>query len=514
MSREFELKLRLGPKQFVRMAELFGARAVAKPTTRRLKSVYFDTPDHGLATRRVALRVRHDGERRVQTIKTESGDRQGYARGEWERELGGDQPELSDLPKAGEASSLLAGAAVQERLEPVFETDFERSEWLLDLGEGTEVVCTLDQGEVRSGSKRSAIREAELELKAGRAAEVFDLARCLHRDAPFRMEPRSKAAVGYALRAFTPAPPKFAPPDLDTGETAEAATKRIAGACISYLRAHQGRLMDREDPLAIHQMRVASRRLRSLLQLLRSRTPPALTQVAAELRWFAQRLAPARDWDVFLAETLVPVRESLPDDPSLEVLAERAKEARERSYRRARRALDTRRFTALLLDVGYWIELEDWSAPDKKERTASLNVPVSDVARPLLNRLWLAARDGGHDLEILDRRALHALRIRIKKLRYGSEFFASLFPSGDAKPLLRLLRQLQDHLGHIQDVTATAALLEGLAPKKKKKKKKDVRAIERAAGIIAGWQASSERATRTQLARTWAEFEAQGPFWT
>ncbi|MHC4490885.1 MAG: CYTH and CHAD domain-containing protein [Planctomycetota bacterium] len=510
MAREFELKLRLGPKQFTRMAELLGARAMAAPTKRRLKSVYFDTPDHGLATRRVALRVRHDGERRVQTIKAEKGDRQGYARGEWERELAGDQPELSDLPDAGEASRLLAGAAVRERLEPVFVTDFERSEWLLDLGEGTEVVCTLDQGEVRSGSKHSAIREAELELKAGHAAQVFDLARRLHRDATFRMESRSKAALGYALRAFTPAPPRFAPPDLDPAETAEAATKRIAGACIAHLRTHQGRLMDHEDPLAIHQMRVASRRLRSLLQLLRNRTPSALADVSAELSWFAKRLAPARDWDVFLAETLAPVRESLPGDPSLEVLAEQAGQARQRAYRRARRALETRRFTAMLLDVGYWFELEDWSAPDDKERTASMKTPVADVARPLLNRLWLAARDGGHDLTLLDRRALHALRIRIKKLRYGSEFFASLFVSGDAKPLLGLLRRLQDLLGHIQDVTATAALLADIAPRKKK----HVRAIQRAAGIIAGWQASAERATRTQLARTWADFEAQEPFWT
>ncbi|MHC4972740.1 MAG: CYTH and CHAD domain-containing protein [Planctomycetota bacterium] len=510
MAREFELKLRLGAKQFARMAELFGARAVAAPRTRRLKSVYFDTPDHGLATRRVALRVRHDGERRIQTIKAEKGDRQGYARGEWERELAGDQPELADLPEAGEASRLLAGAAVRENLVPVFETDFERSEWLLDLGKGTEVICTLDRGEVRSGSKRSAIREAELELKAGRAAEVFDLARHLHRDAAFRMESRSKAALGYALCAFTPAPPKFLPPVLDPAETAEAATKRIAGACISHLRTHQGRLADREDPRAIHQMRVASRRLRSMLQLLRNRTPSALQEVSAELRWFAKRLAPARDWDVFLAETLAPVRESLPGDPNLKVLAERAGKARARAYRRARRALETRRFTAMLLDVGYWIELEDWSALDDTERTLSMKTPVADVARPLLNRLWLAARDGGHDLTLLDRRALHALRIRIKKLRYGSEFFASLFPNGDAGPLLGLLRRLQDLLGHIQDVTATAALLAGIAPRKKKR----VRAVERGAGIVAGWQAAAERTTRAELARTWAEFEAHEPFWT
>jgi inorganic triphosphatase YgiF len=507
MSREFELKLGLGPKQFDRVAALLRARAVAKPTVRRLKSVYFDTPDHGLAARRVALRVRHDGDRRVQTIKTDAGDQQGYARGEWERELKGDQPELSDLPDVGEASGILGGAEVQERLKPVFVTDFERSEWRLDLGAGTEIVCALDAGEVRSGSRSQPICEAELELKTGRAAEVFEFARRLHSRASFRLEPRSKAAVGYALRAFRPAPPKFAPPDLDPAETAEAATKRISAACISHLRAHHARLMDREDPLAIHQMRVASRRLRSLLRLLRNRLPPDIAVVSAELRWFAKQLALARDLDVFLAETLAPVRESLPGDPSLDALAERAAKTRARAYRRARRAVDSRRFTAMLLDIGYWVELEDWTKPGDTERAAWLMTPVSDVARPLLNLLWLAARDGGRNLKLLDRRALHALRIRIKKLRYGCEFFASLFRNGDAKPMLRLLRQLQDHFGHIQDVTATAGLLERVAGKKQS------RELQRASGIVAGWQASAEHATRAQLESAWAEFEALDPFW-
>jgi len=72
-----------------------------------------------------------------------------------------------------------------------------------------------------------------------------------------------------------------------------------------------------------------------------------------------------------------------------------------------------------------------------------------------------------------------------------------------------VLRELQDLLGHIQDVTATAQLLNHLEPPKKR-----APSLQRGAGIVAGWQASAEQVTRKQLMRTWAEFEKHEPFWT
>jgi inorganic triphosphatase YgiF len=72
MRDEFELKLLLAPAQAERLLRSAAVRALshgARPSTARLTTRYFDTPDHELKARDIALRVREDGDRRVQTVK-------------------------------------------------------------------------------------------------------------------------------------------------------------------------------------------------------------------------------------------------------------------------------------------------------------------------------------------------------------------------------------------------------------------------------------------------------------
>ena len=91
-------------------------------------------------------------------------------------------------------------------------------------------------------------------------------------------------------------------------------------------------LLDREaarDPEDIHQLRVGVRRLRALVSVFKTvLSEEARVYLRAELAWLHGALGPARDWDVFILETLTPLCRRLPDDPDLAALSRRRDHAR------------------------------------------------------------------------------------------------------------------------------------------------------------------------------------------
>ena len=96
MGAETELKFEIAPQDLRRLK---AAPALHRKPAKEenLISVYFDTPKHKLARNGVSLRVRHNGDKRLQTVKSEwSGN--SFRRGEWEREIRGNVPNLG---KAG-----------------------------------------------------------------------------------------------------------------------------------------------------------------------------------------------------------------------------------------------------------------------------------------------------------------------------------------------------------------------------------------------------------------------------
>src|ERR1039458_6646629 len=90
--KEIELKLRITPEDITVLQSHpdFGG-AFRDSTHETLNSVYFDSDDRFLRDHGLTLRVRHDGERRVQTIKTANKGSNCFVRSEWEQEIEGDQ---------------------------------------------------------------------------------------------------------------------------------------------------------------------------------------------------------------------------------------------------------------------------------------------------------------------------------------------------------------------------------------------------------------------------------------
>src|SRR5918995_6576073 len=269
---EIELKLRGEPEalQAIFTGPAISAKATSRGSSKRLENVYYDTPGQRLRTRGLAFRVRKDGRRYVQALK--SGDTGGMItdRGEWQAPLSSAEPDLALLP-AG-ASELLNGLIAPDELRSLFTTRVRRQTRRLEIanrdGHPSLVEAALDLGAIEANGSSQPIAEIELELIDGSSAALYDLALELDALSPLHVETRSKSARGYALaKGEPPAWHKAAPLARRRQATVDEAIGAILRACLEHWCANEAAAVDGRDPEGVHQMRVALRRLRSAVSV-------------------------------------------------------------------------------------------------------------------------------------------------------------------------------------------------------------------------------------------------------
>ncbi|MGE5515741.1 MAG: CHAD domain-containing protein [Bacteroidota bacterium] len=491
---EIELKLAISPQALARLKRLPVLRAHrcgrAKAST--LRSIYYDTPDHRLAAAGITVRLRHGDGGTVQTVKTAGNRASGlFSRREWECAIAG--PALNPVQLRATGLDLLTDAAVLAALTPVFTTEIRRT--VHDLAdEDWRVEVAIDVGEVRAGQDTQPICEVELELKAGRPPALFGLARAIAAAVPVRPLALSKSDRGYDLAAGRgPAAVKARAVVLDGGDSLAEAFRAIARNCLHHLLANQQALLDNGDGEAVHQMRVALRRLRSALKIFRPLVAgPQLQPLRDEIRWLLAQLGPARDSEVFLAEIIAPVVRRHPDQAGLTALYEVWRQQCADDLAAARAAAGDRRFALLLLDLGAWVEAGDWSANEAGRQR------LAPFARRVLKRLARKLRKaGGKSLRPLSPPALHQVRIRGKQLRYAAEFFAPLEGKTATREALARLARLQDCLGQINDIAVAVPRLAGCH---------HLGETAWAAGVVAGWHEARRPDLLATAEALWADW--------
>lgn len=509
MAVETEIKLRLPPGGAARLRRHPALAAVAgAPLRRRLVSVYFDTPERHLARARLALRVRRVGRAWVQTLKAE-GRLAGatHQRAEWEAPVAACRPELSKID-APEALELLDSPDVRGRLEPAFETDFRRSAFPLRFASGAAELA-LDEGYVVAGARREPIAELELELDPAAAREAYALLLELAQDIALEVEVVNKAERGFRLLDGAPPPVvKARRPRFGADASVEQALCAVVAACLYQVQANADGLRAAAEVEHLHQMRVGLRRLRSALSTFQAAFPRELfAPLREELRWLGAELGPARDWDVFVTETLPPVRGAFPDHVGLARLAAAGETLRQRHQGRARAAVACARCRLLMLGISAWLAARPWRDGLAPEALAAIDAPAPAFAAAVLARRHRQFVKRGKGHHAFAPEELHALRIAGKKLRYAAEFFAGLFPGEREQDYLEALQALQDILGAINDMATTGRLLEEL-----RAATADA-GVQEAAGIVAGWSAQRAAQGRAALARSFKQFRRRRPFW-
>lgn len=438
MGREVELKLEIAPGDARRLRRQ-PVLAAVEAHRQEQQSVYFDTRGMKLRRNGLVLRVRQVGREFVQTVKGEGL----FDRSEWEAPVAGLRPE----PRAAAGTPLagLLGADGFAKLKPVVRSEVRRTRWELERGD-TRVELVLDQGSVCAGDCKQPISEIELELVDGDPAIIFAIARELGARIPLRLEVLSKAERGFALAdgrlgKVTKAPPLELAPGMTAGEGFAA----IALSCLTHFRLNEPLVVERRDAAALHQSRVAMRRLRSAFSLFAPiiRDDPGFAPLRDELRWFTSELGEARNLDVFLKR------------PELQP-AERVKleAAREAQYEAIVAVLASSRFRTLMLDLAAWILTGDW----RQRRRAGKRLARFTARR--IDRLWDDIEIRGGDLASLAEEPRHRLRIDIKKIRYALEFVAALHRGAGQKRKRfgAALGGLQETLGHLNDMATARAI--------------------------------------------------------
>nr|WP_279589137.1 CHAD domain-containing protein [Sphingobium vermicomposti] len=232
---------------------------------------------------------------------------------------------------------------------------------------------------------------------------------------------------------------------MKPGSDPRQAFRTIVRACVRHYRLNEALLIDHYDPQALHQARVAIRRLRSALTLFKPMLEAQqVVRFQDELRWLAQLMGEARDLDVLV------------EGVGQGDLHEQIEAVRDRVHADVLEALGSRRVRGLMIDVAEWLTLDAARESDSGSADA--------FAADRLQHVYQWVVKHGRHMTKLDDEHRHAVRKKAKKLRYASEFFAGLFSETKKgrkrhAHFIDALEALQDKLGALNDRVSRPELL-------------------------------------------------------
>ncbi len=487
---EIELKFQVPPARRDAVA-----RAVATRTAVRLalRARYFDTAERALAHAGLALRVRKEGRRWVQTLKG-SGD------GLWQRlehevvlsvPAGTEpmaDPALHDGTPAGEAlrRALPAG---DSGLMGIYGTEVRRTLRLV-RARGCVVELALDQGALTAGDRRWPLCELEFELKGGDAGAMAALASRWVARFGLTLDTRTKAERGDRLARGVRLgePVKAQPLSLSKGVGGPAALRAMVGNCLKQVLTNASDVAHEPDttPEHLHQLRVGLRRLRTVLREMAAASPQPLDETAQALARLFARLGSARDRDA-LAQTLLPaLRQAGASGLQLPQIAPEPA---------AQLALCEPATNQLWLVLAAFAAGSDNDGIDQKGESAE------SLLQRRLDRLFKQVRRDAMRFDSLDDTARHGLRKRVKRLRYLGELSASLYKPKALHDFQKSLGPAQDALGAYNDICVARALFQPEG------------AHDAMAMFALGWLARERDVGIARCVRALAPLRKAEPFW-
>jgi CHAD domain-containing protein len=468
---------------------------VAPEATEEITDTYYDTEDWRFYRAGYALRVRKTGQEVEATMKSLAPAEDGLRRRrEISEPLEDDRP--ATLAKApgpiGEISRALVG---EREVRELFRIRTTRQKFALLLKETTDAGANGSPGEANGRTDGGAegdlrigevlidtseipldedeeptrLRRIEVEAGAG-TAPTPDL-RGFVDEMQFALELKpasiSKYEAGLYAAGLSPSRtadlgPTEVDPSMSVGEVAFAVLRRQ----FAEMQAHEPGTRLGEDPERLHDMRVATRRMRAAMKVFEGALPERARWLREELRWLAGALGEVRDLDVQLARVQTWEEETDREgSESLKKILDLMRKRRAEARKKLLDVLDSGRYERLessfseMLRRGPGAERELARSDDGRDPAQE---PITVAAPVLLHGRYRKWRKAARRLdETSSPEDFHDLRKKGKRLRYALEFVSEVYGE-PVHSLVTPLKVLQDDLGDHQDAIVISDYLREL----------------------------------------------------
>jgi triphosphatase len=494
---EAELVLLADGATFKALADHPLLGAPGKPRRSLLHSVYYDTEAGDLARHDMTLLMRKVRGRHVLRLTTPEGALEAKAPDE--------TPRIELLPP--EPRARVARACGKRLLKPWFSSRIRRATRLVSF-EGVTIEAAFVEGEIVAEAAKAELREIALTLKAGEAAGLYRLGLALLDIAPLSLGLTSEAERGFALcRGHQSRSLKSRTPEFDPDATLDAAAALLLSEGLAHFLGNWPALDSGDGAEAVHQIRVALRRLRSLMGMLRRSFPAAdIEFLRAEAKRIADAFGEARDWRVFSDTAAAGPAERLPG-AGFDALIARADARAEAGRLHGASTLAGAATTRFALSLQTYVATRGWRNAASEAELRALGEPAVHFAARALEHLFRRVRKRARGFETLSAPERHEMRIALKQLRYAADFFGVLFRPGSAvEAFEEAAAELQEMLGAANDAAVARDLASRIDAAGDP-------ALAFAAGAVVGWGERGGLIDERTLRRAWRALRQARRFW-
>ncbi|MCB1099152.1 MAG: CHAD domain-containing protein [Verrucomicrobiae bacterium] len=362
-------------------------------------------------------------------------------------------PTIADAPLLEDLEGLVPNQTAP--LNELFRVRTLRSIYKVASKKAVFTVC-LDDTTVEMNGGEAAdehqqhFYELEIELEGGKKKRLSRLAEQIGEE--LRLVPTEMSKFERGLHAAglhpteSPAKPQSNDESGDEGVSGSP-IHRFALGCLerhfSEMVANEAVALEGCDPEGVHQMRVASRRLSTALDVFRKCLPAKkVKSLDKEIHWVTRSLGKVRDLDVFCEA----IQSDSDEDAPLAKFREHVASTRRVAQEELAATLGSERYLAFKQNFGDFLNALSEGDVDPESSHDTL-----EMARTVVPHAVTKVRHDGAKISksSLDE-DLHRLRLDAKHLRYRLELFAPVVPGGLEEPL-KACRKLQKFLGEHQD---------------------------------------------------------------